>query len=118
MNDLYQALITVDPGTFLAQICNLFIQLIILKKLLLEPVKKVLAERKAKADSQIADAQKLRADLKACGLPTELPCPQEKLMPAILNDKKIDEGGKLDFIYLKRIGKPVLKKRRISDITL
>ena len=65
MNDLYQALITVDPGTFLAQICNLFIQLIILKKLLLEPVKKVLSERKAKADSQIADAQKLRADAAA-----------------------------------------------------
>ena len=63
-------------------------------------------------------AQSLRADLKACGLPTELPCPQEALLPAILNDKKIVEGGKLDFVYLKRIGKPVLKKRRISDITL
>lgn len=59
---LYQALITLDGWTFLAQICNLMIQLVIFKKLLLEPVKKVLAERKAKADSQIADAQKLRAE--------------------------------------------------------
>lgn len=65
MSNLYQALITVDVGTFLAQICNLFIQLFILKKLLLNPVRKVLAERKAKADSEIADAQKVRADAEA-----------------------------------------------------
>ena len=62
---LYQALITLDGWTFLAQICNLMIQLVIFKKLLLNPVKKVLAERKAKADSQIADAQKLRAEAEA-----------------------------------------------------
>ena len=59
---LYQALITLDGWTFLAQICNLMIQLVIFKKLLLNPVKKVIAERKAKADSQIADAEKLRTE--------------------------------------------------------
>ena len=47
---LYQALITLDGWTFVAQICNLMIQLVIFKKLLLNPVKKVIAERKAKAD--------------------------------------------------------------------
>ena len=62
---LYQALITLDGWTFLAQICNLMIQLVIFKKLLLNPVKKVIAERKAKADSQIADAEKLRTEAEA-----------------------------------------------------
>ena len=62
---LYQALITLDGWTFLAQICNLMIQLVIFKKLLLNPVKKVIAERKAKADSQIADAEKLRTKAEA-----------------------------------------------------
>ena len=62
---LYQALITLDGWTFLAQICNLMIQLVIFKKLLLNPVKKVIAERKAKADSEIADAQKLRTEAEA-----------------------------------------------------
>ena len=62
---LYQALITLDGWTFLAQICNLMIQLLIFKKLLLNPVKKVIAERKAKADSQIADAEKLRTEAEA-----------------------------------------------------
>ena len=62
---LYKALITLDGWTFVAQICNLMIQLVIFKKLLLNPVKKVIAERKAKADSQIADAQKLRTEAEA-----------------------------------------------------
>ena len=71
---LYQALITLDGWTFLAQICNLMIQLVIFKKLLLNPVKKVIAERKAKADSQIADAEKLRTA--ACLLYTS-PSPRD-----------------------------------------
>ena len=62
---LYQALITLDGWTFLAQICNLMIQLLIFKKFLLNPVKNVIAERKAKADSQIADATKLRTEAEA-----------------------------------------------------
>ena len=55
--ELYQALITLDGWTFLAQICNLMIQMLIFKKFLLNPVKKVIADRKAKADSEIADAK-------------------------------------------------------------
>ena len=62
---LYQALITLDGWTFLAQICNLMIQLVIFKKFLLKPIKQVIADRKAKADSQIADAQKLRTEAEA-----------------------------------------------------
>lgn len=60
--DVYQALITLDGWTFLAQMCNLAIQLLIFKKFLLTPVKNVIAERKAKADSEIANAQKLREE--------------------------------------------------------
>ena len=63
--ELYQALITLDGWTFLAQICNLMIQLLIFKKFLLNPVKNVIAERKAKADSQIADTTKLRTEAEA-----------------------------------------------------
>ena len=63
--ELYQALITLDGWTFLAQICNLMIQLVIFKKFLLKPIRQVIADRKAKADSEIADAQKLRAEAEA-----------------------------------------------------
>ena len=61
--ELYQALITLDGWTFLAQICNLMIQLVIFKKFLLKPIKQVIADRKAKAE--IADAQKLRTEAEA-----------------------------------------------------
>ena len=61
--ELYQALITLDGWTFLAQICNLMIQLVIFKKFLLKPIKQVIADRKAKADS--ADAPKLRTEAEA-----------------------------------------------------
>ena len=63
--ELHQALITLDGWTFLAQICNLMIQLVIFKKFLLKPIKQVIADRKAKADSEIADAQKLRTEAEA-----------------------------------------------------
>ena len=63
--ELYQALITLDGWTFLAQICNLMIQLVIFKKFLLKPIKQGIADRKAKADSEIADAQKLRTEAEA-----------------------------------------------------
>ena len=63
--ELYQALITLDGWTFLTQICNLMIQLVIFKKFLLKPIKQVIADRKAKADSEIADAQKLRTEAEA-----------------------------------------------------
>ena len=36
---LYQALITLDGWTFVAQICNLMIQLVIFKKLLLNLIR-------------------------------------------------------------------------------
>ncbi len=66
---VYQALITIDPATFVVQMCNLFIQVFVLKKLLLDPVKKVLAERQAKADADIAEAKK--ASEEAAAIKTE-----------------------------------------------
>ena len=62
-------------------------------------------------------AARLAKDLESCGLPTTLPTQAEQLFPAITNDKKKD-GDKLDFVYLKEIGKPVLKKRRLSDLLI
>lgn len=49
-------------------------------------------------------AQKIAADLKRCGLPTELPCPAEDLAEALTKDKK-NVGGKVKFVYIREIGK-------------
>ena len=54
-------------------------------------------------------ADRIAADLKTCGLPTELPCPVEELLPAILKDKKA-EGGRINFVLPVAIGKVIVKK--------
>lgn len=54
-------------------------------------------------------AAKLRADFNYCGLPVEMPCATEELESAVRQDKKA-EGGKINFILIKEIGKVVIKK--------
>lgn len=48
--------------------------------------------------------QKIKSDFKACGLPTELPCPLEELLPAIEKDKKASEG-KVRWVLIRKPGK-------------
>lgn len=52
-----QELVAIIPWTFLAQILNLFIQLLLMKKFLFHPISEVLEKRKAIADAVIHDAQ-------------------------------------------------------------
>ena len=54
--DLYQSLVTVNPVTLIAQICNLFIQLFLAKKFFLDKVKAILDQRREAADKEITDA--------------------------------------------------------------
>ena len=60
--DLYQSLVTVNPVTLIAQICNLFIQLFLAKKFFLDKVKAILDQRREAADKEITDAQAAKAE--------------------------------------------------------
>ena len=53
-------------------------------------------------------AERLRTDLAACGLPTELPCPEEELEAALWKDKKAEKGI-IHFVLIKKIGKVIIK---------
>ena len=53
-------------------------------------------------------ADRLRTDLQACGLPTELPCPESELEAALWKDKKAEKGI-LHFVLIKKIGKVIIK---------
>ena len=53
-------------------------------------------------------AERLRADLQACGLPTELPCPEDELEDALWKDKKAEKGI-IHFVLIKKIGKVIIK---------
>lgn len=60
-----QDLVTIIPWTFVAQICNLFIQLYLIKRFLLKPINEVLEKRKAMATAEITEAQKAKEEANA-----------------------------------------------------
>ena len=55
--DLYQSLVTVNPVTLIAQICNLFLTLAVVKIFFLDKIKAILDQRREAADKEITDAQ-------------------------------------------------------------
>ena len=63
--DIYQSLVTVNPVTLIAQICNLFIQLFLAKKFFLDKVKAILDQRREAADKEITDAKAAHAEAEA-----------------------------------------------------
>ena len=60
-----QDLVTIDPWTLIAQLLNLFIQVMLIKKFLFKPIREVLAKRKALADAELADAAKAKEEAEA-----------------------------------------------------
>ncbi|MBQ7679515.1 MAG: F0F1 ATP synthase subunit B [Butyrivibrio sp.] len=56
-----QDLVTIVPWTFIAQICNLFIQMYLIKRFLFKPIGEILEKRKALADKEIREARESRA---------------------------------------------------------
>ena len=65
MDTIYQSLVTVNPVTLIAQICNLFIQLLIVKIFFLDKIKAILDQRREAADKQIAEAEAARSEANA-----------------------------------------------------
>ena len=66
-----QDLVTLVPWTFIAQICNLFIQVLLIKKFLFKPIRNILEKRKALADAQIGEAVKAKEEAESLKLEYE-----------------------------------------------
>ena len=60
-----QELVGIVPWTFIAQICNLFIQIYLIKRFLFKPVNKILDERRALANAEIDNAVKEKTEAEA-----------------------------------------------------
>ena len=60
-----QDLVTIVPWTFIAQICNLFIQVYLIKRFLFKPINQMLEKRRALADAEIQDAIKAKDEANA-----------------------------------------------------
>ena len=99
-----QELVGIVPWTFVAQICNLFLTVFLVKKFLFDRINKVVEERKQMADSQIADATKAKEEAKSM---------RDQYEASISNAK--DEQDR-SFPMLKRVlpreGRRLLTQRR------
>ena len=60
--ELYQSLVSVNPITLIAQICNLFIQLFVFKKFFWNKILAVIDARREAADKEIVDAENAKAE--------------------------------------------------------
>ena len=60
-----QELVGIIPWTFIAQICNLFIQMYLIKRFLFKPVHEILEKRRAAADAEITQAEEAKAKAEA-----------------------------------------------------
>ncbi len=60
-----QDLVGIVPWTFVAQICNLFLQAYLIKRFLFKPVNEMLEKRRQKADAEIRDAEAAKTEANA-----------------------------------------------------
>ena len=60
-----QELVGIVPWTFIAQICNLFLQVYLIKRFLFKPINQMLEKRKAMGDAEIQDAVKAKEEAQA-----------------------------------------------------
>lgn len=60
-----QELVGIVPWNFVATLCNLFIQVYLIKRFLFKPINGILEKRRAMADAQIKDAQKAKEEADA-----------------------------------------------------
>ncbi len=57
-----QELVGIVPWTFIAQICNLFLQVYLIKRFLFKPINAMLEKRRAMADAEVQDAVKAKEE--------------------------------------------------------
>ena len=90
-----QELVTIVPWTFIATICNLFIQCWLIKKFLFKPIREVIEKRRALADSQIQDAKKAKeeAETMKAGYEAEMAKAKETAS-VILQDAQKDAAAR------------------------
>ena len=63
--ELYQSLVAVEPATLIVTICNLFLQMYIVKKFFLNKVLAILDKRREETDQEIVQAKNAKAEAMA-----------------------------------------------------
>ena len=118
--DLYQSLVTVNPVTLIAQICNLFIQLFLAKKFFLDKVKAILDQRREAADKEISDAQAARAEAEAIKQTYEqnMKEARAKADDLLLNAQRTANSRSEEIIGQAQQAAAQIKQKAASDIEM
>ena len=118
--DLYQSLVTVNPVTLIAQICNLFIQLLIVKIFFLDKIKAVLDQRRAAADKEISDAKAASAEAAAIKATYEqnMKEAKEKADGILINAQKTATLRGEEIISQAQAAAAQIKSKASSDIEM
>ena len=118
--DLYQSLVTVNPVTLIAQICNLFIQLLIVKIFFLDKIKAILDQRRAAADAEIADAEAAKAEAMAIRETYEQNMREAKIKAdgILLNAQKTAAARSEEIISEAQATAAQIKSKASSDIEM
>lgn len=115
-----QELIAIVPWTFIAQICNLFIQLGLIKRFLFRPINEVIEARKSLADSQLSEARETmeRAqDLEAAGR-AEVEQAREKAQDIVLHALKMASAHSDTIIDEAKTQAAGIRAKAEADISL
>jgi F-type H+-transporting ATPase subunit b len=118
--DLYQSLVTVNPVTLIAQICNLFIQLLIVKIFFLDKIKAILDQRREAADKEITDAQAANAEAQAIKATYEqnMKEARAKADDLLLNAQRTANSRSEEIIGQAQQAAAQIKQKAASDIEM
>ena len=118
--DLYQSLVTVNPVTLIAQICNLFIQLLIVKIFFLDKIKAILDQRREAADKEITDAQAATAEAQAIKATYEqnMRDAKAKADDILMNAQRTANSRSEEIISQAQAAAAQIKSKASSDIEM
>ena len=118
--DLYQSLVTVNPVTLIAQICNLFIQLFLVKKFFLDKIKAILDQRREAADKQITDAEAAKAEAMAIKAAYEENMAQSKAKAddILMNAQRSANARSEEIISQAQAAAAQIKSKASADIEM
>lgn len=113
-----QNLVSIIPWTFIAQLCNLFIQLYLIKRFLLKPINAVLEKRKEMATAEITEAEKAKEEARAIKAEYEqnMAEAKEKANALITNAQKSAALQSEEVIQEANRQAAVIKAKAESDI--
>ena len=118
MSTIYQSLVAVEPLTLIATICNLLIQMFIVKTFFLDKVKALLDARREAADKEIEAARTARADAEAmkASYEKDMAEAREQANALVTNAQKTATARSEELIGEARAQAAQIKQKAEADI--